>query len=157
MNIPATIDLKPPSPALTLVPVSTYHGKWVLIQPIIPKEGSTPARMKASTNVSTNSQLMGDAGYTPFFIWFCLINTHQTKLTLGSRLSSPHTNGLYGDWRGGGGNREFGVLKNWNCLNVPFFMILTSFIFPNIFHYMLHLYICSCSTCFCISIVSLSV
>lgn len=103
---------KPPSPALTLVPVSTYQGKWVLIQPIIPKEGSTPARMKASTNVSTNSQLMGDAGYTPFFIWFCLINTHQTKLTLGSRLSSPHTNGLYGDWRGGGGNREFGVLKN---------------------------------------------
>lgn len=41
-----------------------------------------------------------------------LFNTHQTKLTLGSRLSSPHTNGLYGDWRGGGGNREFGVLKN---------------------------------------------
>lgn len=86
-----------------------------------------------------------------------LFNTHQTKLTLGSWLSSPHTNGLYGDWRGGGGNREFGVLKNWNCLNVPFFMILTWFIFPNIFHYMLHLYICSCSTCFCISIVSLSV
>lgn len=79
MNIPATIDLKPPSPALTLVPVSTYQGKWVLIQPIIPKEGSTPARMKASTNVSTNSQLMGDAGYTPFFIWFCSIHTKQSS------------------------------------------------------------------------------
>lgn len=84
---------KPLSPALTLVPVSTYHGKWVLIQPIIPKEGSTPARMKASTNVSTNSQLMGDAGYTPFFIWFCLIHIKQ-KLILGSRLSSSHTNGF---------------------------------------------------------------
>lgn len=110
MNIPVTMDLKPPSPALTLVPVSTYQGKWVLIQPIIPKEGSTPARMKASTNVSTNSQLMGDAGYTPFFIWFCLIHIKQ-KLTLGSRLSSPHTNGLYGDWRGDGGNVNLGFLK----------------------------------------------
>lgn len=70
---------KPLSPALTLVPVSTYHGKWVLIQPIIPKEGSTPARMKASTNVSTNSQLMGDAGYTPFFIWFCSMHIKQSS------------------------------------------------------------------------------
>lgn len=145
MNIPATIDLKPQSPALTLVPVSTYHGKWVLIQPIIPKEGSTPARMKASTNVSTNSQLMGDAGYTPFFIWFCLIHIKQ-KLTLGSRLSSPHTNGLYADWWGMG-----------ELFEGFFLMILTWFTFPNIFHYMLHLYICSCSTCFCITIVSLSV
>lgn len=108
MNIPVTMDLKPPSPALTLVPVSTYQGKWVLIQPIIPKEGSTPARMKASTNVSTNSQLMGDAGYTPFFIWFCLIHIKQSSHYIGSLLSSPHTNGLYGDWRGDGGNVNLG-------------------------------------------------
>lgn len=86
-----------------------------------------------------------------------LFNTHQTKLTLGSRLSSPHTNGFIWWLVWGWGKCEFGVLKNWNCLNVSFLMILTWFTFPNIFHYMLHLYICSCSTCFCISIVSLSV
>lgn len=37
-----------------------------------------------------------------------LFNTHQTNLTLGSRLSSPHTNGLYADWRGDGGNVNLG-------------------------------------------------
>lgn len=153
IHVPVTMDLKPPSPALTLVPVSTYHGKWVLIQPIIPKEGSTPARMKASTNVSTNSQLMGDAGYTPFFIWFCSIHIKQLRITA---LKSPYQWIIW--WLAWGwGKCEFGVLKNWNCLNVPFFMILAWFIFPNIFHYMPHLFICSCSTCFCISIVSLSV
>lgn len=40
-----------------------------------------------------------------------LFNTHQTNLTLGSRLSSPHTNGLYGDWRGDGGNVNLGFQK----------------------------------------------
>lgn len=73
MNILVIIDLKFLSFALILVLVSIYQGKWVLIQLIILKEGFILVRMKVSTNVSINSQFMGDVGYILFFIWFCLI------------------------------------------------------------------------------------
>lgn len=73
MNILVIMDLKFLSFALILVLVSIYYGKWVLIQLIILKEGFILVRMKVSTNVSINSQFMGDVGYILFFIWFCLI------------------------------------------------------------------------------------
>lgn len=73
MNILVIMDLKFLSFALILVLVSIYQGKWVLIQLIILKEGFILVRMKVSTNVSINSQFMGDVGYILFFIWFCLI------------------------------------------------------------------------------------
>lgn len=157
MNIPVTMYLKPPSPALTLVPGSTVHtresGSWSSQSsqkkgPLQP--GWRPAQMSAQTASSwgmqgTHHSSSGSVQYTS--------NKAHVRIMA---FKSPYQWIIW--WLAWGwGNCEFGVLKNWNCLKVSFLMILTWFTFPNIFHYMLHLYICSCSTCFCISIVSLSV
>ena len=69
----------------------------------MPKDGSMPPIDKARMSVAMNSQLMGVAGYTPFFNWFyndkdtctCMLYVSENLSKNKSRTMNTSTVGNY--------------------------------------------------------------
>lgn len=122
MNIPVTMDLKPCVDFGT----SEYIPGEVGLDPANHPKRRVHSSQDEGQHECQHKQPAHGGCRVHTILHLVLFNTHQTKAHIRiTALKFPYQwiNMVIGV--GMGGKSEFGVLKNLNCLKVPFFMILT--------------------------------